>query len=81
MTGWVGKAHEAPLPTALYGAVLAAAGTAYYILVKCYCAPRAPVSACQGLGSDFKARSQSDLPDRDTARHISTWIAQASTCS
>jgi uncharacterized membrane protein len=32
VTGWMGENHFAPLPTALYGAVLFLAGVAYYIL-------------------------------------------------
>jgi uncharacterized membrane protein len=32
VTGWMGENHFAPLPTALYGAVMAMAGIAYYIL-------------------------------------------------
>jgi len=32
VTGWMGENHFAPLPTALYGAVLAMAGVAYYVL-------------------------------------------------
>ena len=32
VTGWMGENHFAPLPTALYGAVLLMAGVAYYIL-------------------------------------------------
>src|SRR5436305_8920975 len=32
VTGWMGENHFAPLPTALYGAVLLFAGVAYYIL-------------------------------------------------
>jgi uncharacterized membrane protein len=32
VTGWMGENHFAPLPTALYGAVLLCAGLAYYIL-------------------------------------------------
>jgi uncharacterized membrane protein len=32
VTGWMGENHFAPLPTALYGAVMALAGVAYYIL-------------------------------------------------
>ena len=32
VTGWMGENHFAPLPTALYGAVLLLAGVAYYIL-------------------------------------------------
>jgi len=32
VTGWMGENHFAPLPTALYGAVLFMAGFAYYVL-------------------------------------------------
>src|SRR5438045_6412344 len=32
VTGWMGENHFAPIPTALYGAVLLLAGIAYYIL-------------------------------------------------
>ena len=32
VTGWMGENHFAPLPTALYGAVLMMSGIAYYIL-------------------------------------------------
>src|SRR5476649_335851 len=31
-TGWMGENHFAPLPTAMYGAVLLMAGVAYWIL-------------------------------------------------
>jgi uncharacterized membrane protein len=31
-TGWMGENHNAPLPTAVYGFVLLASGTAYYVL-------------------------------------------------
>ena len=32
VTGWMGENHFAPLPTAVYGAVLLAAAVAYYVL-------------------------------------------------
>src|SRR5438045_1077516 len=32
VTGWMGENHFAPIPTALYGAVLMMAGVAYYVL-------------------------------------------------
>jgi len=32
VTGWMGENHFAPLPTALYGAVLFMSGSAYYVL-------------------------------------------------
>lgn len=35
VTAWSGHNHFAALPVALYGAVMLAAGVAYFILVKC----------------------------------------------
>jgi uncharacterized membrane protein len=32
VTGWMGENHFAPVPTAIYGAVLLMAGVAYYVL-------------------------------------------------
>jgi uncharacterized membrane protein len=56
-TGWVGENHLAPLPAALYGAVLLLAAIAYYILQN-------RINAGQGsdsklavsIGRDFKGR-------------------------
>src|SRR5262249_38823540 len=47
-TGWMGENHFAPLPTAVYGFVLLAAGTAYLILERM-------LIARQGSGSKLAA--------------------------
>src|SRR6187397_807975 len=53
-TAWVGEAHVAALPTALYGFILMMAGTAYYILKVRLIAAQGPRSAlAEALGSDF----------------------------
>jgi uncharacterized membrane protein len=48
VTGWMGENHFAPLPTALYGVVMALAGVAYYIL-------EATIIRSQGANSRLKA--------------------------
>jgi uncharacterized membrane protein len=56
-TAWVGRNHSAPIPTAIYGAVLILAACAYTIL-------QTALVACNGrdsllaaaLGNDFKGR-------------------------
>ena len=56
-TAWMGEAHLAPLPTALYGGVLMMAGVAYYILKTTLIAAQGPDSQLQAaLGSDFKGK-------------------------
>ena len=56
-TAWVGEAHVAPLPTAIYGFILMMAGTAYYILETRLIAAQGPHSAlAEALGSDFKGK-------------------------
>lgn len=47
-TGWMGENHFAPLPSALYGAVLLAAAISYWILQQ-------TIIAAQGTGSTLKA--------------------------
>ena len=54
-TAWVGETGLAPLPTAVYGAILALAGTAYYILKTAIIRSQGPHSKLQAaLGSDTK---------------------------
>lgn len=48
VTGWMGENHFAPLPTAVYGAVLLAAAIAYYLLQQM-------IIAQQGVNSKLKA--------------------------
>ena len=56
-TAWMGEAHMAPLPVALYGAVLMMAGVAYFILKTALIAAQGPGSRLQAaMGSDFKGK-------------------------
>jgi len=56
-TAWMGEAHMAPLPVALYGAVLMMAGVAYFILKTTLIAAQGPGSRLEAaLGSDFKGK-------------------------
>ncbi|HYY99066.1 MAG TPA: TMEM175 family protein [Pyrinomonadaceae bacterium] len=54
VTGWMGENHFAPLPTAVYGAVLFAAATAYYTLQRL-------IIAQQGADSKLKAAVGKDV--------------------
>ncbi len=57
VTGWMGENHLAPLPTAVYGAVLLLAAIAYYILQRLVVADQEPGSAlAASLGRDFKGK-------------------------
>lgn len=53
-TGWMGENHFAPLPTAVYGAVLLAAAIAYFILQQL-------IIAQQGSNSKLKAAVGKDI--------------------
>ena len=56
-TGWMGENHFAPLPTAVYGAVLLLAGLAYLILANAIVAEQGPDSPlAQALGRDRKGK-------------------------
>ena len=54
VTGWMGENHFAPLPTAVYGVNLLAAGIAYYIL-------QSLIVAAQGKDSKIKEAIGKDL--------------------
>jgi uncharacterized membrane protein len=55
VTGWMGENHFAPLPTAVYGAVLLMAAAAYRILVLLIIAQQGKASRLAGLvGGDLK---------------------------
>ncbi|HEY0321921.1 MAG TPA: TMEM175 family protein [Pyrinomonadaceae bacterium] len=54
VTGWMGENHFAPLPTAIYGAVLLAAAIAYYMLQQL-------IIAQQGSNSKLKAAVGKDI--------------------
>lgn len=56
-TGWMGENHFAPLPTAVYGAVLLLAAIAYYILQKLIIAQQGPNSKLKAaVGRDIKGK-------------------------
>jgi uncharacterized membrane protein len=56
-TGWMGENHFAPLPTAVYGAVLLAAAIAYYVLQGALVAEQGPDSKlAAALGRDLKGK-------------------------
>jgi uncharacterized membrane protein len=59
-TGWMGENHFAPLPTAVYGAVLLLAGVAYLILQN-------TIIARQGPGSKLKAAVGRDVKGKLSA--------------
>jgi TMEM175 potassium channel family protein len=57
VTSWMGENHAAPLPVAVYGVVLLAAGTAYYILVRALLSCHEKDSTlARAIGRDFKGR-------------------------
>jgi uncharacterized membrane protein len=56
-TAWMGENHFAAAPVALYGVVLLAAGSAYYVMTRALLASHAPDSLlARALGNDFKGR-------------------------
>ena len=57
VTGWMGENHFAPVPTALYGAVLLMAGVAYYILEQTIIRSQGPQSKLEAaVGNDAKGK-------------------------
>jgi uncharacterized membrane protein len=54
VTGWMGENHFAPLPTAVYGAVMLASSIAYYVLQNM-------IMAQQGTNSRLRAAVGKDL--------------------
>jgi uncharacterized membrane protein len=56
-TGWMGENHFAPLPSALYGAVLLAAAVAYWLLQQAIIAVQGEGSILRrAVGSDWKGK-------------------------
>jgi len=56
-TGWMGENHFAPLPTAVYGAVLLAAAIAYYALQQMIIAQQGRKSKLRAaIGRDLKGK-------------------------
>jgi uncharacterized membrane protein len=59
-TGWMGENHFAPLPTAVYGAVLLMSGLAFLVLEKA-------IIRYQGAGSKLKAAVGKDVKGKLSA--------------
>jgi uncharacterized membrane protein len=56
-TGWMGENHFAPVPTAVYGAVLIMAAVAYYILARAIIAAQGTDSILRkAIGRDVKGK-------------------------
>ena len=56
-TGWMGENHFAPMPSALYGAVLLMAAIAYWLLQQAIIAAEGPASVLKSaVGSDWKGK-------------------------
>jgi TMEM175 potassium channel family protein len=61
-TAWMGENHNAPVPTAVYGAVLLMASIAYYVMVRLMLrleGPASPLAAA--VGNDVKGRISTAL--------------------
>jgi uncharacterized membrane protein len=57
VTGWMGQNHFAPLPTAVYGAVLLAAAVAYLLLQRAIMVARGTDTAITAaIGADWKGK-------------------------
>jgi uncharacterized membrane protein len=57
VTGWMGENHFAPLPTAVYGAVMLLAAIAYYILQRLIVAEQGAHSKLEAaIGRDIKGK-------------------------
>jgi len=62
VTGWMGENHFAPLPTAVYGAVLMLAGVAYLILQSAIIRQQGPGSKlAAAVGKDVKGKLSAAL--------------------
>ena len=78
-TGWMGENHFAPLPTAVYGAVLLCAAIAYYILQQTIIRAQGRDSLLKSaLGRDLKGKlSPAFYIAGIVASQFATWIALA----
>jgi uncharacterized membrane protein len=79
VTGWMGRNHFAPVPTALYGVVLFFAGVAYYILAHVLVAAQGPDSRlARAIGNDRKGRiSILMYAVASLLAFVNQWIADA----
>ncbi|HXI57354.1 MAG TPA: TMEM175 family protein [Polyangia bacterium] len=78
-TWWMGENHLAPVPTALYGAVLLAAAIAYTILLRAIIAHQGPGSAlAKAVGSDRKGKLSALLyVAAIPLAFVATWLSAA----
>lgn len=78
-TAWMGENHFAAVPTALYGAVLLMAATAYYILAHAFIALHGKSSAlADALGIDLKNRASLAMyAVAIPLAFVSPWLADA----
>jgi len=79
VTGWMADTHSAPLPTAIYGAVLLAAGIAYTILLAAILRNEGPDSRLRSaVGRDFKGKiSLLFYAAAISLAFLNQWIADA----
>ncbi len=78
VTGWMGENHFAPVPTALYGAVLLAAAIAYVILQQTIIAAQGPDSPLKAaIGGDWKGKASPALYAAGILSSFAwPWVAQ-----
>jgi len=79
VTGWMGENHFAPLPSALYGFVLLAAGGAYWLLARALIAAEAgPSLLAEAIGRDYKGKlSLLIYAAAIPLAFVNVWLAQA----
>jgi uncharacterized membrane protein len=79
VTAWLGETRSAPVPTAVYGAVLLMAGTAYYILTRTIVSHLGPQSTlAAAVGKDVKGKISVVLyAAAIPLAFVSPWIADA----
>ncbi len=78
-TGWMGENHFAPMPSALYGAVLLMAAIAYWILQQAIIASEGAESVlARAVGRDWKGKLSPALyAVAIAATFVLPWAAQA----
>ena len=79
VTAWIGETSSAPVPTAVYGAVLLMAGVAYYILTRTIVGHLGPHSAlAAAVGKDVKGKVSVVLyAAAIPLAFVSRWMADA----
>ena len=79
VTGWMGENHSAPLPTAVYGAVMLGSGLAYLILQNAIISHHGRQSRlARAVGRDFKGKvSFGAYALAITLAFVNQWISDA----